>query len=599
MADLVTQLGLIFFVSVIFMLLALRFKMPQVVGLLFAGAIIGPNALGLVTQNEYLNIFAEIGAILLLFFVGIKFSINKIVNVGLRSFIVWLVKDGFVFIVVYEISALFGLNEITSIVLASSLAISSTTFFIKLIEEKNLSGSPEASLVFVVLIIEDLLAVFFLAVYSGMAFGNVQAGSSILLSILKAVVILTVTSYVVLQKVMHTIFERISKWKSEEVVLFSSLSFAILLSFFASFMGLAPSIGAFLAGNLLSSLKEFTKNIQNTLSKFSMLFSAFFFLSVGMLVNFETMAQNITIIAVLFVLVVVSIFFSMFASSYLLGYRSISSVRAGLLILAVGEFSLLIAKQTAILVAPFDIVSVISTLVFLTALTGGILVQYDKQIDSMMMKLFPQRIRESGKNISLYLNKVLEELEPPKGSVYSTFAKEWKSSMLSLVFFVIIGLCAMLAYGIALDVVPQYTFYVAVAFALVEIIPLAALLFSLKKMMDSLAGAFHKAMGENLALDDLAMLYSTIALLMFLTAFVIPLLVSFLNLPRMFGLSFIIPLTISLLFIWNLAYVIKKIIFKHEFRNYERKRASFKPPYRHIIGEIKSINQPKYKGYKK
>ncbi|MDD5337067.1 MAG: hypothetical protein PHS02_01140, partial [Candidatus ainarchaeum sp.] len=336
-----------------------------------------------------------------------------------------------------------------------------------------------------------------------------------------------------------------------------------------------------------------------TLSNFSMLFSAFFFISIGMLVSPESMLQNIWVIGVLFVLVTGSIFISTFTSSYLLGYRGSSAVRAGLFILAIGEFSLLIAKQAKDIVAPFDIVSVTSALVFLTALSGGILVQHDKSIDSFLRRFAPRRIRDSGKNISLYLNRVLEEFEPPHGLVYNAFAKEVKRSVLALVFFVIIGGCAILAYNISRDVAPAYSAYVAAVSAVLLAVPLALIIMSVKNVVGSLAGAFHHAVADNLGLDDMAMIYSAVALFMFIAAFIIPLAVSFLNLPSLFGLAFLVPLAVSLLFIWNLAVTIKRIMFRQYVHHYEKKRASFRPPYRHMIGEMQSINQPVYKGHRR
>lgn len=596
MAQMVTEIGLIFFAAMVFMLIALRLKLPPVVGLLLAGAIIGPNVLGLVTQSEYITIFSEIGAILLLFFVGIEFSISRIAKVGLRSLAVWLVKDAFIFIFVYEISLLFGLDNVTSVVLASALAISSTTFFIKLVDERRLGGTQEANLIFVVLIIEDLLAVFLLAIYSGMAAGSSADASVVLVSILKAMLVITIT-YMVLQKIVHAVFERLAQYKSEEITIFLSLGFAIMLSFFASSIGLAPSIGAFLAGNILSSVKGFKKT-QDILSKFGMLFSSFFFLSIGMLVSPAGMLQNIGMISVLFVAVAGGAFSSVYVSSYLLGYRSGPSTRSGLLILAVGEFSLLIAVQAGQIVAPFDIVSVISALVFLTALSGGILIRYEKELDAMISRIVPQKIRDSAKRVSLYLNEVIGEFEPG-GSVYLTFTKESTRSVISIVFAVLVAVSAVLAYNIIEHLIPGYSQYVLAGALILEIIPVANIVLSLKKLLDSSAHAFHKAMGENLTMDDIAMRDSAIALFVFAVAMIIPLAVSLLKLPSVFGLAFVIPLGMCILFIWNLASTVRKIMFRKEMYHYERKRAGFRPPYRNMIGEMRSINLPAYKGYTK
>ncbi len=593
MAHVITEVGLIFFASMVFMLLALRLRLPPVVGLLLAGAIIGPNMLGLVAQSEYIAIFSEIGAILLLFFVGIEFSIGKMASMGLRSFVVWLLKDTLIFIFVYEISLIFGLGEVTSLVLASALAISSTTFFIKLVGEKNLSGGQEANLVFIVLIIEDLLAIFLLAIYSGMAAGGVSDMSGVLLSILKAMLVLTVT-YMVLQKIVHAMFARLSEYKSDEIMVFLSLGFAIMLSFFASAIGLAPSIGAFLAGNILSSVKGFGKT-QDTLSKFGMLFSSFFFLSIGMTVSPDAMAQNILIIAVLFLTVAGGAFVSVYVSSYLMGYRSGASTLSGLLVLAVGEFSLLIAMETRELVAPFDIVSVTSALVFLTALGGGILIQYNKGLDSLISGLVPHRIKDSAKRISLYLNEVFREFEPG-GGVYVTFSKEGARSVISVILTGLVAVSAVLAYNIMQHVFPEYSNYVIAAAVVLGAIPFLNIIYSVKKLLDSAAQAFHKAMGENLTLDDVAMRNSAIVFFLFAVAMIMPLAVAFLNLPSIFGLAFVIPLGVCILFVWNLASTIRRIMFKKEMHHYEKKRAAFKAPYGRMLGEIKSINEPVYRG---
>ncbi len=597
MADIMTQLGLIFLASVIFMLVALRFQLPPVVGLLLAGAMIGPNMLGLVSQSEYITIFSEIGAILLLFFVGIEFSISRVAKMGIRPVAVWLVKDALVFILAYEASLFLGLDEMTALVLGSALALSSTTFFIKLVGEKNISGSPEANLAFVVLIIEDMIAIFLLAIYSGMGAGGVGNGIfvSLLLPLLKALLAITV-AYMVLERVVRFVFARLVQVKTDEIMVFLSLSFAIMLSFFASFIGFAPSIGAFLAGSMLSGMKGFRKT-QDTLSKFGMLFSSFFFLSIGMLVSPAGIFQNITIIAVLFVLVTGGIFGSVFLSTYLLGYRSYSSVRTGLLVLAVGEFSLLIATQTKHFVAPFDIVSVVSALVFLTALSGGILIRQEKNVDALINRLMPQKIKDSAKRVSLYLNEVISEFEPG-GSVYATFAKEGQRGVIGLVLFALIAVSAVLAYNIIQAIFPAYANYVIAVAVVLELFPLANIAYALKRLMDESAHAFHKAMGENLALDDLAMRNIAIALFFFAIAFIIPLAASLLKLPKIFGTLFVVPLFLSLLFAWNLAMTIRKIMLMKEFYHYKRRRVGFRPPYRNIR-EIRSINAPPYKRYGK
>lgn len=591
--DIMTQLGLIFFAAVIFMLIALKLKLPPVVGLLLAGAIIGPNMLGLIPQSEHIDLFSQIGAILLLFFVGIEFSIGKITKLGLRPVVVWLIKDAFVFILVYELSLLLNLNEITSIVLASALTVSSTTFFIKLVEERNVGGTAEVNLIFIVLILEDILAVFLLAIYSGMGHSTTGGISTILFSILKAILVLTII-YIILEKIVRLLFEKLSEYRSDEIMLFLSLSFAILFSFFASFIGLMPSIGAFLAGSILSPLKGF-KSTQDTLSKFGMLFSTFFFLSIGMLVNLNGMLENVIIIMILFVFLICGIFSSVFVATYLMGYRSHAAVRSGLIILTVGEFSLLIATQTKDLVAPFDIISITAALVFLTALSGGILTKKENDVDAFISKIFPQRIKERAKHISRYFNAVFRAFEPGS-AVYTTFTEESRKIVANIIIVGLITVSIALFYNVIYDFFPEYAKYVLILGMFLEIFPITSIFFSLKKIMGNVAQAFHTAMGENLALDDLAMRDSIIVLSMFVIAMITPIAASIMHLPSIFGLFFIIPLFISLLFIWNLTITVKKIMFKKNNFHYEKTITKLY----HSNGTIKTnIRTYKKRGYNK
>lgn len=591
MADITTELGLIFLVSVIFMLIAHKLRLPHVVGMLLAGAIIGPNMLGLVAQTDYIKIFAEMGAILLLFFVGIEFGINKITKMGLRPLIVCFVKDAFIFITTYEVLLWFNLGEITSIVLASALTISSTAFFIKFASEKNTLGNPETKLIFIMSIIEDLLAIFLLAIYSNMVHGEIGSTTNILLSILKAILTLTI-AYIILQKIVHVIFERLPIYNADDIMLFLSLSFAILMSVFASFIGLAPSIGAFLAGSILASVKKFRKT-QDILGKFKILFSAFFFLSIGMLMNVHNAFQNIPIILVMFLIVTCGTFFSVFISSYLLGYKSAAAVRSGLLVLALGEFSLLIATQVQSIVAPFDIISIMSMLVFLTAFAGGILIHQEKRVDSFMNAIVPQNIKNAGKHVSLYLNKVLAEFEP-NGIVYATFVKEMTQIVINTISIVLVLFAAYFTYNFINNTLPEYTNYVVLFAIVLIVIPIVIIVHSLKKLLGNTAHAFHKAMGENLTLDNLAMRDSGIAIFMFVFAFLTPFIVTLLKLPSLFGMLYLIPLFLSLLFVWNLATTVGKIIKRKEIYRYGEKLAIFKIPYAGMLGQLRSINKVRY-----
>ncbi|MBU0586207.1 cation:proton antiporter, partial [Candidatus Micrarchaeota archaeon] len=344
--DVMTQIGIILLSSMLCIVIAMRFKLPPLIGLLFAGALIGPNILGIITTDnlQYIEVFAEIGAVLLLFSIGMEISIGKMAEVWLRSLTIWFVKDAVVFLLVYEASLLLGLdgvNPLVPLVLASVLTISSTTFFVKIVADRELKRASEVKSMITVLIIEDILAVFILAVYSGVAIGHDIGAVSVLLSVIKALVAIIV-AYVILQRLINWLFRKLFVIGSSEVVVFFVLSFAMLMGFLASSFGLAPSMGAFLAGSILASVKGF-KQTEETLSKLSMVFSAFFFISIGMLVDIGVMVANFQLILIVLPLLFFGILGAIATSAYLLGYRKEQAIRSGLLMLAIGEFSLIIA----------------------------------------------------------------------------------------------------------------------------------------------------------------------------------------------------------------------------------------------------------------
>jgi len=553
--DMLTQLGFIFLASVVFILLALRLRMPAVLGFLVAGAIIGPHGLGLVQANEFIDVFAQIGTILLLFFVGVELSINKIAEVWMRSLLIWFFKDGFVFVIVYEITLLFGLDFLQALVLASALCISSTTFFIKLSQQKEMKENKEVGVMFVVLIIEDLVAVFLLAIYSGLAIGDGVGFESALFAFIRAILVIFIT-YIALQNIIKGAFERLSRYNSDELMLFLSLSTAILFSAFASFIGLTPAVGAFLAGSILSSVGEF-KRTEDSLSRFGMLFSSFFFLSIGMLVDVNSMLQNIGIIVALFIGVTLSSFVSIFSSTYIMGSRGKNAVLSGILMLTVGEFSLIIAGATKSLVAPFDIVSVSAALVFLTALNAGIAVQYRELIDSKLTEIIPPHIKENAKRFSVYFSTVIAEFDV-NGSVHNTLAKGIKEIVINLAFsFLIIFFSifiSVVAHRISFPFA-QYSFVLM----LPAIYPIAMIIRQLRLQFEAVAKAFNKLFEENYELCDVAARDIEIAFSMILFAFAIPFIVALLRLPKPFGFFFVVPLGISLLFVWNIVSVYKKL----------------------------------------
>jgi CPA2 family monovalent cation:H+ antiporter-2 len=146
-------------------MVSVRLRLPPVAGLLVAGMLIGPNVLRLV-ELPTIEAFAEIGSVLLLFMIGVEFSIAKLMATGIRAVLSSLLLIFLTFTIMHEIAILLGFDIITSLFIGSMFSMSSTAIMMKILEQKKLVDRQEAPVLVAILIIEDIIAVFMLTFFS-------------------------------------------------------------------------------------------------------------------------------------------------------------------------------------------------------------------------------------------------------------------------------------------------------------------------------------------------------------------------------------------------------------------------------------------------
>jgi len=585
------ELGIIFFSLLIGVILTMRMRLPPVIGILLVGAVIGPFALGLVKEDETINIFSDIGAILLLFIIGIEFSLSKIIKFGMRALLLAFVKLMLVFIVMYEVSLIFGLPPVGALLIATLFSFSSTTFFSRLIKDKELSYGDEANLLFAVLILEDVIAVFALAVLSATPINldTKPVFNEFVLSIVKSLLALMIC-YVLLQKVVKIFFMYFARVKTTETIIFASLSICALFVFLATYFGFDASIGAFLAGSIVESLREF-KSIEKSMLPFGLFFSSFFFLSMGMLVNPASIYANFALILVLFIINSIVKFVSVGAGVYLLGSNLRASIFSGISMLTVGEFSLLIAKKAPV-IAGLDVIGVVSASVFLSALLSGVLMKEVTTISMRATFSIPTNIRSTGRRLSRYLGAVLTEFEPD-GSVFKLFIKErtmvlYYSIILLLINCSLFLFCQMLEnIGlVSFDDMPALIGRIALH-AIFSAGILIKLLGSLDKILTSVADTFRRVHSISSELNKKA-IYDGVAVLVFLEiAVILPFVFSFMQLPEFFGYLAIAPLVFSMVFLWDFLSTIRKMIGSRKkisaYMEYKARKASLFGLFRKVV----------------
>ena len=241
------EVGLIILVSILGGVLAVRFRQPSVLGLLLAGAIVGPHNLGLIKDASIIETTIEIGAILLLFTIGVEFSLSHLFNFGLRAVTIAVIKLGGVFLVSYYTALLLGFGFIMSLYIGVILSITSTVVVIKILEQKGMSKSSELPLLITILILEDIFGVFALTFFSSLNSNADLAPFNLLAKLILSLAVLAGV-YIFLQKMIRPVIKWLIRYSTEDTITFISLGLCGGMSYIESMLGLSPPVGAFPAG---------------------------------------------------------------------------------------------------------------------------------------------------------------------------------------------------------------------------------------------------------------------------------------------------------------------------------------------------------------
>ena len=343
----VQDFAVIMIIAAIMLIITYKLKQPMVIGYILAGMVIGPYTppFTLIQSVETVNVFAELGIIMLLFVIGTEFPIAKLKSVSKTSVIVGIPESLGTLLIVFLIAQTLGFSFFDSIFIALAMSITSTVVTIKILEELNILRDRSSVLILGVLIIEDIIAVSALAILQSTATAGSDQVSIMQITYSIGIVIAFIGGILILgSKFIPNALDRVGKTNDYTLLLIVILGLAFGLSFAARALGLSVVIGAFLAGVLVAESK--TAAIAKVITiPLRDVFSALFFISIGAL-------MDISIIP-LFIVPAMVLILSSFASKLLIvtgilrfrGYDYSTSLRTGLgLSASRGEMSLIIAK---------------------------------------------------------------------------------------------------------------------------------------------------------------------------------------------------------------------------------------------------------------
>lgn len=435
---LITDLGIILGAATIVTMIFKKLRQPVVLGYILAGLLVSPHTpfLPSIADANAIQIWAEIGVIFLLFGLGLEFSFKKLKEVGGPASITGVTEVIFMLAVGYAGGKMMGWGEMDSIFLGGILSISSTTIIIRAFEELGVKNKKFASVVFGVLIVEDLVAILLLVLLSTIAVGQQFKGDELMLSSLKLVFFLIIW-FVAGIFLLPSFIRYVRKFLNDEMMLILSISLCLGMVFFATAVGFSPALGAFIMGSLLAETSE-GKRIEHLIEPVKSLFGAIFFVSVGMLIDPKVLIDNWSSVLVITVLTIFGKVFSSGAGALLSGQTLKHSIQTGFSLAQIGEFSFIIAtlgltlKVTSSFLYPVAVaVSVITTF------TTPYLIKYSGPFAAWLEKQLPKKVVDGIYRYSTYTQTV---------SVSSKAREAFKDFVLRLIILAVI-LIGITAFG--------------------------------------------------------------------------------------------------------------------------------------------------------
>lgn len=389
--NLITDLALILGAAALFTILFKWLKQPLVLGYLIAGFLVGPHfsLLPTVTETANISIWAEIGVIFLLFTLGLEFSFRKLLKVGAPASITALLEVVFMLTIGYLTGSMLGWSNMDSIFLGGVLSISSTTIIIRAFDELGLKGHQFASLVFGILIVEDLVAIVLMVLLSTLAVSTQFAGTEMLLSVAKLFFFL-VLWFVTGIFVLPSLLRRAKKLMNDEMLLITSLALCMLMVWLATIVGFSPALGAFIMGSILAET-VYAEKIEHLVKSVKDLFGAVFFVSVGMLFDPAMLVQYAWPVIIITLVTLAGKTLSTVAGALVSGQPLKTSVQAGFSLSQIGEFSFIIATLGMTLKVTSEFLYPIAVAVSaITTFTTPYMIRVSEPIYNWLNKTLPQ-----------------------------------------------------------------------------------------------------------------------------------------------------------------------------------------------------------------
>lgn len=337
------DLAVVMIIAAVVTIVFRQLKQPVVLGYILAGVIIGPHTppYALIEDEHAIETLSELGVIFLMFALGLEFSLKKLTQVGAAALIAASAEIILMIWAGYQLGQAFGWNTMDSVFLGAILSISSTTIIIKALEEIGKTKERFAQMIFGILIVEDILAILMIAMLSGFATTGSLAVGDVALTVGRLSTFLGVLLTLGLILVPR-LLNWVAKFKSDEMLLVTVIGLCFGVSLLAVKLGYSVALGAFIIGAIIAEARHIA-HIENLTRPVRDLFSAVFFVSIGLLIDPQVLLEHWSSILIITAVVVVGKVLTCGLGTFVAGNDMRTSMRVGMGLAQIGEFSFIIA----------------------------------------------------------------------------------------------------------------------------------------------------------------------------------------------------------------------------------------------------------------
>lgn len=332
---------IIFGLSILVVYVFSKLKVPTIVGFLLTGILAGPYGLGLVSNTSNVVSLAEIGVMLILFSIGIEFSLSKLFQFKKDTLLGGSIQVITTIIMTAAVCLIFQIDLKIAIFIGFLVTLSSTAIAMAALQSEQMAGSPHGRLSLSISIFQDLAIIVMILVTPTLAgkAGDISVSVVILVAKIFGIALFL---YISIKWLIPKLMYRVAKTRIRALFLLNTIAICLAIVWLSSLAGISASLGAFLAGLIISET-DYSHEALGFIEPFREVFSSFFFVSMGMLLSVAFIWENISVIIIVFSFIFIIKSISIIIAVLVLGYPLKTALLTAFVIFQIGEFSFVLA----------------------------------------------------------------------------------------------------------------------------------------------------------------------------------------------------------------------------------------------------------------